>query len=409
MKKNIILIGLQYDTNLGDQVIFKASKEYLSRALIKEGLTEVEIREVDMTGREEIGKNATRKKCRELFRFQKFEAITRNYHHISERYLDYLTAHTHIRKYVDNNTIAIIFAGGGLLKYKVQNLPVFIDEVTKIASSKNIPVMFSSVGVEGFDKHDKHCLQLKRALNRSVVKSITTRDDIVTLNSFYRTKGQKTACVADPACAINTIFPFVKKRNGLVKTIGLGFVREDLFEEYGVDIQPNDLLKLWADLFTMLLERGYKCKVFCNGAKNEYSFIIKWAEYMGFTEEQKEEIILKRPETAEELVKTICCFDGLIVARLHASIIAYSYSIPFAALVWNKKQVFFGKKIGYPERFIEKDNINSEYIISVLEQAIKDGYSDADREAYCKTTETELHTFIKNYIVPAVYGNKELI
>ena len=51
-------------------------------------------------------------------------------------------------------------------------------EILNISQSKNIPVMLSAVGVEGYDVGFKECLRLKKALNLDCVKTITTRDDI---------------------------------------------------------------------------------------------------------------------------------------------------------------------------------------------------------------------------------------
>lgn len=51
MSKNIVLVGLTYDNNLGDQAIFQSTKSMLADVLKHNGITNVEIRDMDMTGR----------------------------------------------------------------------------------------------------------------------------------------------------------------------------------------------------------------------------------------------------------------------------------------------------------------------------------------------------------------------
>lgn len=63
---------------------------------------------------------------------------------------------------------------------------------------------------------------------------------------------------------------------------------------------------------------------------------------------------MDRPKSVDELVNIISSFDAAVVTRLHSSIIAYSFDIPTIGLVWNNKQLMFGKAIKHSERFIEE-------------------------------------------------------
>ena len=66
MSKNIVLAGLQYDNNLGDQAIYMCAYKMLQKLLISHGICDMEIRKVDLTGRYAIDKNTINRPFRYL-------------------------------------------------------------------------------------------------------------------------------------------------------------------------------------------------------------------------------------------------------------------------------------------------------------------------------------------------------
>ena len=66
MSKNIVLAGLQYDNNLGDQAIYMCAYKMLQCLLIDHGLCDIEIRKVDLTGRYAKNKNIINRPFRYL-------------------------------------------------------------------------------------------------------------------------------------------------------------------------------------------------------------------------------------------------------------------------------------------------------------------------------------------------------
>ena len=98
--------------------------------------------------------------------------------------------------YVD----AIIFAGGGLIKFRQENLYRQVSEIIMEAQRHRIPVFLNSVGVEGYDAKDERCLLLQEALNQPCVKMISVRDDIETLkNNYIKNARIRMKEVFDPA------------------------------------------------------------------------------------------------------------------------------------------------------------------------------------------------------------------
>ena len=304
------------------------------------------------------------------------------------------------RAHIDSNTMAVIFAGGGIIKYKYQFFHHYIDTITRYAEKIGVPVMISGAGVEGYDEKNTDCQLLKKALNRNCVKYITTRDDIDTLAHCFCTNKQIIAKVADPACSLSKVYLRRKNEHSSygIRRIGLGVVREGLFVDNGIDFNKQQMLDFWKELYESILEKGYQCKLFCNGARSDEAFALELLEYMRIEKRKHKEILCCRPTSVENLVDLILGFDAVITGRLHASIIAYAYDVPSLGLVWNAKQIMFGDAIGYPERFITKEDFNVENILSRLELSINQGYDQVNREKYCMSTSMYLERFLHEYV-----------
>ncbi|NLE64289.1 MAG: polysaccharide pyruvyl transferase family protein [Bacteroidales bacterium] len=400
MKKNIVLVGLLYDTNLGDQAIFHATRFYIDQIFIQHQINNIDIRMMDMTGRDGVNSNAIEKKIKQSYAFRITRKIFKKSKRVQKflkRYVAVNSARKNNKLFLDSNTLAVIFVGGGIIKYQYQYFHLYINEILKVTNKNNIPVMFSAVGIEGYNQFNKDCLLLRKALQQKCVKMITTRDDLDLLQKHY-CLDIPTAKVADPVYGISKLIPKHIKRNN-PKVIGLGVVRENLFINNNISFSKKDMLLLWKSLFDALKNSNYECKIFCNGLKADYQFGLDLLEYMGIPDSKINDYLVPCPKTTNDLVDIISSFDGIIVGRLHASIIAYSYGISSIGLVWNNKQKMFGEMIGYPERFIEKHNFNVSAIMEVLNKAIEEGYSKIDQESFSKTTIYYLEHFINQYLI----------
>ena len=291
--------------------------------------------------------------------------------------------------YVD----AIIFAGGGLIKFRQENLYRQVSEIIMEAQRHCIPVFLNSVGVEGYDAKDERCLLLQEALNQPCVKMISVRDDIETLkNNYIKNARIRMKEVFDPAIWTAQTFHIQKKKNTGRKCIGLGVARENLFVDYGnPEINGACLIQLWKEIVFLLEQRGYEWVIFTNGLDQDEQFAKRVLEEIGHgTKEQA-------PVNAMELVQQIAHLDGMIACRMHSNIIAYALEIPSVGLVWNSKMNFFGEKTGYEERYIQSDNLHAENIVNTLEQTIN---SETHGPSYKqkKCVYQEMKMFVRKYV-----------
>lgn len=386
----IVLVGLLHDTNLGDPAIFQTTRhsiqEYCRQRQIKVNF-----------GYIDIG----------IYKLPKYrcQALGRLYEKVRNRLWRLLFKRSFTQDdlvklacvmTIKKNSSAVIFVGGSMIKYKRQKyLHRMIEIVLNRADKLKVPVMFSGVGVEGFDDNNEICMRLKASLNRECVKVITVRDDIKMLLSSYLSANSsiRTAKVSDAACSLKKLYsPFSCEKD----TVGLGVIRGDIFAEYGNCISDEEILNLYLDIYRQIIKVGKKCIIFTNGAIKDYDFAKRLASLIK-GKDNSDEILFPRPQTVEDLVGIITRCEAVVATRLHAAIIAYAYEIPFVGLVWNPKQRFFGESIGLPDRFFDVSEFNAWQIVNKLLCAIDAGYPD-NMQAYRESNAKEIEKFLSDYI-----------
>ena len=89
-------------------------------------------------------------------------------------------------------------------------------------------------------------------------------------------------------------------------------------------------------------------------------------------------------QDSQELVSLISSFKGIITARLHSCIVAYSLDVPAIAISWTKKVADFFALIKQPDRAIDIENLNVNYIMKVFEKNMNREY---DKTQYKKLKE----------------------
>lgn len=292
-------------------------------------------------------------------------------------------------KYVD----AIVFDGGGIIKYKAEHFDERLVKITDEAQKYGVPVFFNAVGVEGYDEDNSRCLEMKRVLNLDCVKMISVRDDVATMKSKYVTNPEvHISSVFDSAVFSNRTYTDIK-HNKESDVIGLGIAREGLFTDYGIaEVDRSYLLNLWKDIINELDKRGFKWQIFTNGTDADEKFAEEVLQYVGHGSK------LPLMTESQQLVRAICSFKGIIACRMHTNIVAYSYKIPSIGLVWSDKLKYWGEKIGYSERFVTKENLNAVYVVDRMAAALNKGCKGLKRREI-KSSYKELKKFIRKFCI----------
>lgn len=291
-------------------------------------------------------------------------------------------------RYVD----AVIFAGGGLVKFRQENLYRQVSELIMEAQKYEVPVCLNAVGVEGYDPQDPRCVMLQNALNQPCVKVISVRDDVQGLKEHYIHNADiRIRSVFDPAVWTEKAYQMKKSKQADQKCIGLGVARDSLFTDYGIpSIDREYLLALWKNIAVLLEQKGYTWRIFTNGLEQDEVFAQAVLQEIGHGKKEA------GPVNAQMLIQNIAQLDGMIACRMHSNIIAYAFGIPSIGLVWNSKMTFWGEKIGYPQRFIPDTRLKAEIIVEALDTAMHEKCRKPSWKAK-NATYKEIRYFLKKY------------
>lgn len=396
-----MLVGLIYDTNIGDKVIYDNTLFLVKKALKELNKQDVEIESMDMTGVTEKKQENTSAQNNMKSKLKHFvnKMLTPNLkskirYIISKKQNSDEEALRSFYEQKLKGSDLVIFVGGGIIKYLYQDFYRYISLIIEVCEKLGIDVLFNSVGIENYSQKDKRCQRLKKALNKSCVKMITTRDDVELLKNHYiENSNIQTEKVADPA--VWSYQTYAENIGEKSEVIGLGVIRSGIFQDNNIQLSEEKQLKLWSNIIDELEKKGYTWELFTNGLSSDYEFAHKILEVKRIKSEEK---LVDMPKNGEELIHIISKFKGVIAARMHANIIAYSLGIPSVGLVWNNKLKMFGENIKQPERFVTHENFKAEYLVERLEKALEEGYH-IKQEEYQQTVYVSLKKGIEKSLI----------
>ncbi len=288
----------------------------------------------------------------------------------------------------------ILFGGAPVFTFNNRIFYKKTATILSLAREMGKPVMFSAVGVDGYDEEDQRCLLLKEALHNGSVVHATTRDGIENLTRFadrrsvHEAGGQETAepvfpvrLVSDPAVYADKVFKRhlddvpAKGREG-VPRIGIFVFRFGGFKSNGISFSQTEQCQLWRDLCQQLEALGWDYELLASGHFADEAALQRLID-KGFVRRNK---CIVNINTAEQLVDHIRSYTAVVSCRLHPGIISFSCGVPSIGIVWNPKVIDFYRHINYPQRAVgtellkKKDGrVSADNIVTALEKAIKEG------------------------------------
>ena len=262
----------------------------------------------------------------------------------------------------------IVFGGAPLFNYKYQTFYERTAVTLEMCEEYHKPVIFSAIGVEGYDEDNEKCQRLKKTLNFDCVKQITTRDDYESLTQFKEKEDMLIGKVSDPAVFTAPVFRnFVSQEKQ--KKICVFVLRANGFKDNKVDFDRDASAKLWKDLADVLEARGYDYEFITSGHFGDEAFLDLLIKKYNLPESK----CVFNMNAPDELIRRISSYEGVVSCRLHPSIISFSLDVPAVGLVWNSKVKFFYDSIGYGDRALEMEDITAEKVADALEMAISQG------------------------------------
>ena len=389
--KKVAVIGLYAIKNAGDNILCEATQY-----LIKQKNPEVQIVEVDVNPRIKSYKGL------ELIPFWISKVLIRisgsifKYENSSKfrYYYEYFMWWLKInRKFKTQlkDVDAIVFAGGGFLKFRTQGLNYYVEQIMKIAKKNNIPVMMNGVGIEGYSETDIRCQRLKKAINQDCFKVITTRDDIDTLkNNYIVNPNTKIAHVGDPALWVPECYN-MKRNENPSNVVGINVIRGRVYQAYGNTLSEFELLNFYKKLVQGVEERGWDWVLFSNGMAADQKFGTMLLRALGCSDRTK---ILPTANNSVDFLEQIRSFKLVFGARLHACITSYALDVPVVGLIWSEKLRIFADVIGKKNSYFEESELNIDNILDGMEREMNSNYDKSIRDDLRARTKNYLEMFM---------------
>ena len=262
----------------------------------------------------------------------------------------------------------IVFGGAPLFNSRYENFYARTIKTIEIATKYGVPMVFSSLGVERFDAASQKCLALKRALNNALIRQITTRDDIASLEKYTAGSQVPIAKVSDPVVFAGTVMGrFAARRRG--QKVGLFTIRGAAFVDNGIDFTPDDQIDFWQGVTRLLEARGVDYEILTTGYGPDEVFLDQLRRRSGLADDK----FVLHMDDPEHLVAKLSSFAGVIAFRLHASVTSYACGTPSVGLAWNPKVPQFYESIGYPGRVLTRPDWQPEPVVDALVAAMREG------------------------------------
>ena len=269
----------------------------------------------------------------------------------------------------------IVVDGAGLLEYSYNEYQEPLRIISRYAEKHHLEVVYNAIGRAGaFDERDFRSKILKQALRSPVVKYVSARDSVETVQ-LCAGEDKKVELLADAAFWMKDAYHLPEPQER--KKIGIGIVRGNSLSGYGTNFTAENWVSLFSDIAKLLKKRGYEYEFFTNGLYGDIVLGNKILDALGLPPEY----LVTRPVDDEVLYSTINGYAGIITCRMHSSIAAFTQGIPSIILSWNDKVEKLMEIIGYPERAIKFEQFDGKYIVDKFEEALKEGVAQEKIDA----------------------------
>ena len=341
---NILVVGECFSENLGDAVICQTVKK-----IINEKYADYNVTLFDLSGRIDYQKyyeiNTKEYNLSQKFFYKSESYFEKIYTRNSCVYRNYKKDEIrHIRMYnsflnsVKNETFDLVVFAGGALFMDFFSIPIYV--ITNYFKKKKTNIIFNSVGMGNLSNDSLNIF--KRIVAFSNVKSITVRDSYDRFVKYFG--NNKIFETYDIATNCNQYY----------------LVNNEHITPYGIGIIGlKELKSVQKQIVEYFIEKKLNFKLFTNGANYDQNLAHEILEELGVLEIERDNYILKRPITENELIYNINSFEKIISFRMHSLIVASAYNISSIGIVWDNKIKEFYRKLGfedyciYPNELIE--------------------------------------------------------
>ncbi len=317
--------------------------------------------------------------------FESLLKVVLKNHHIKDYTINRMNL-----KDIDNNLLIssdiIFFAGGGLFGLSYLNFYKYLDKITKIADEYNIPVIFSSMGVNNMDATKETEDKLVDILKRKCIKAVSVRENEDLFRQYSAETSLTIDSVCDPACWSEYVYHFDNISSK--RLLGINVVRGGLFKDNGLSWHLGDEMRYLDELKRFLDDSGIDYIFYTNGNFLDNNTLLYFAKEYHIPSNK-----IFIPHTTKEFVDIVSQCEKTISIRMHSAIVSYALDIPSVTLKWNQKVGLFYKNIGRLEACLDLTEWNASDVVNRLFEVEKKQYKKD--ESYLMA----LYTYLYNVFV----------
>lgn len=324
MKNKIIVVGDIASDNLGDPLLVQNFASLLTQQGADVVTWDINNKDYTISAKSNVAEATQKSSSIKKSIHQMVPKFAEEFFYYKKAKVDWDSLNNRLmQKDIDK----IIFAGGQMLMSYYAHQIV---DIVNIAEKHDVPVYFNAMGV-GTLKNKIIKRDLKCALKRPIVKSLTVRDNVSFIESML---GEPVTQCIDSVAMAN----YVYEGSTQERLVGIGVIYR-----VGKEKEIKDQLKI---VIEEVESAGFEWEFFSNGGIDDYSFGISILNELGYSSDKMAE----RPTTSLELIKLVTKYQRIVSYRLHSHIIAYAYGIPSFGFAWDKKVMEFFNLIEMPTR-----------------------------------------------------------
>jgi polysaccharide pyruvyl transferase WcaK-like protein len=234
----------------------------------------------------------------------------------------------------------LIVGGGQLLNDVNLNFPLKLARLTGLAERRYLPTALNAVGVS--QSWSARARELFRGpLTSPGLRFVSVRDlrSRENLAGHYRQYGSRLPEIAihpDPGFLAAEAFPRDGRPAG--ETVGIGVTHPAVLRNHGAaSVRENaaGFARSFVALGRLVAAEGFAVEFFTNGSPEDEECLAEVARLL--PPEDAGLRVAARAGGPGELIGRIAGYRAIVSHRMHASIVACSYRIPFVGLAWDAK------------------------------------------------------------------------
>jgi polysaccharide pyruvyl transferase WcaK-like protein len=271
---------------------------------------------------------------------------------------------------------ALVLGGGNLFADADLNFPIKIAALVRELRTQHIEWVAYGVGVSS------EWSKLGKGMMRDVLESwppheVFVRDERSKANWDTLFAGARVppahVCV-DPAVTAHEVFHPVLRFKCGQPVLGLNVMAH---EELGLHsarefASASALLGWWTELIVEARKAGFDVRLFTNGSPNDEQLMDKLR--MRVQRAHGVEVFCwPAPTTPPALAAIVASCDLVAGHRMHAHIPAFSYGIPSAGFVWDRKLESFFESIGRHDSLLQPGAVSAKEAVEIFGRALRAG------------------------------------